>query len=44
VAALAGELDLPLTRIGRLVEGQGVRVTDAAGEPLDLGHAGWQHF
>ena len=35
--ALAGALDLPLTRIGAMVEGYGVRVLDEAGEGIDDG-------
>lgn len=44
VAALAGRLALPLTRIGSLEPGEGVRVLDAAGAPMTLGKAGWTHF
>jgi thiamine-monophosphate kinase len=44
VAALAGRLALPLTRIGMLEAGEGVRVFDASGAPLALGKAGWTHF
>ena len=32
------------TRIGRIVEGSGVRVLDAKGETLALPRAGWDHF
>ncbi|KAF1014010.1 MAG: Thiamine-monophosphate kinase [Stenotrophomonas maltophilia] len=38
LAYLAGSLDLPLTRIGSIVEGQGVRVDGADSE------GGYQHF
>lgn len=44
MAALATELALPLTRIGRMAAGTGVRVVDAAGEPIPLTKAGWSHF
>jgi thiamine-monophosphate kinase len=47
LAALAAELELPLTRIGRTVSatgGQGVRVLDRDGRPLELATAGWTHF
>ncbi|MCH8037622.1 MAG: thiamine-phosphate kinase, partial [Proteobacteria bacterium] len=44
LADLAGRLDLPLTRIGRIGEGQGVRVLDAAGREIDLPGGGWSHF
>ncbi|TCV94005.1 thiamine-phosphate kinase [Luteibacter rhizovicinus] len=33
-----------VTRIGRIVEGQGVRVLDAAGNVLSPSHTGWNHF
>lgn len=32
------------TRIGRIVEGRGVRVRDAHGEWMEPGRAGWEHF
>ncbi len=32
------------TRIGRMVEGAGVRVRDAHGQWLDLARRGWDHF
>lgn len=41
---LAQELDLPLTRIGRIGEGSGVQVIDRQGAPIELDHAGWTHF
>jgi thiamine-monophosphate kinase len=44
LAELAGELDLPLIRIGRMSEGRGVRVLDAAGRELSLPDGGWSHF
>lgn len=44
VDALAAELALPLTRIGRMTEGAALRVLDAAGRPLDLAARGWTHF
>lgn len=44
VAALAAELSLPLTPIGRMAEGQGVRVLDRDGEVLTLPKGGWTHF
>jgi len=43
IEALAAELDLPLTCIGRIVEGAGVRVVDANGRELDLARTGWRH-
>jgi len=44
VGALAAELALPLTRIGRMTEGGAVRVLDADGRPLDVAVTGWTHF
>lgn len=44
VDALAADLALPLTRIGRMTEGDALRVLDAAGRPLDLAARGWTHF
>ncbi len=32
------------TRIGRIVAGEDVRVHDSAGTPIEIPHAGWQHF
>jgi len=32
------------TRIGRMVEGTGVRVRDAQGQWLEASHRGWDHF
>lgn len=34
---------VPVTRIGRVVEGEGVRFL-SAGQTLDLGDGGWRHF
>jgi thiamine-monophosphate kinase len=35
---------LPVTVIGRMEPGKGVRVLDDAGQPLDLGAGGYRHF
>jgi thiamine-monophosphate kinase len=50
-AARVGEVQADLarlgcgaTRIGRIVEGEGVRVRGADGQWLDMGGAGWDHF
>ena len=43
-AALAGTLGLPLSRIGQVEEGAGIRVLDAKGRRLSLGQGGWRHF
>jgi thiamine-monophosphate kinase len=44
VAALARELDLPLTRVGDITEGGGVSVVDDTGALLDLARGGYRHF
>lgn len=44
IAALAHELALPLTRIGAIEAGRGVRVMRADGTARPLEHRGWQHF
>jgi thiamine-monophosphate kinase len=44
VRALADEIGLPLTQIGGIVEGAGVKVVDAAGAEIALGKGGWRHF
>jgi thiamine-monophosphate kinase len=44
LAQVARTLDLPLTRIGRLVEGAGVRVLDAEGAEIAVAQPGWTHF
>ena len=44
VAALARELDLPLTEIGQMSVGRGLRVRDPAGREMALEGTGWQHF
>ena len=38
------QVDVDGARIGRIVEGQGVRALDAAGQPWQPGRAGYQHF
>ena len=35
---------LPVTVIGRMEAGRGVRVLDSAGHPLALGAGGYRHF
>jgi len=44
VLRLSANLDLPLTRIGKIVAGQGCIVHDASGNPLNLGSGGYDHF
>lgn len=42
--ALSAALDLPLTLVGRIEAGEGVRVLDRDGAALALGRGGWTHF
>lgn len=44
IAAIGARLALPLTRIGRIVDGSTVRVLDARGRPLPMTIAGYDHF
>lgn len=44
LAALAGQLGLPLTRIGEVCPGQGCTVLDADGRELKIDKAGYDHF
>ena len=47
LAALATELDLPLWRIGRVVEARGrgeVRLIDEQGRPIPVSQTGFDHF
>jgi len=44
VDSLAQELGLPLTRIGRMSAGQGVRVLDGDDKEISLPSKGWAHF
>src|SRR6185312_12152664 len=44
LAALAEAAGVPLTRIGRIERGAGVRVVDAAGGEVALAAAGFRHF
>lgn len=44
ITALAATLGLRFSRIGRIVEGQGVRVIDAHGQPWQPHRSGYQHF
>jgi thiamine-monophosphate kinase len=44
IAALAERLGLPITRIGDLASGEGVRLVDEAGRDVPLASAGWTHF
>jgi thiamine-monophosphate kinase len=42
--ALARRLDLPLTRIGAIRTGAGLRVRDDAGREIHVPRGGWRHF
>ncbi len=44
IAAVAGEIGVPITRIGRVRPGGGVSVSDANGRPVVLESAGYRHF
>jgi thiamine-monophosphate kinase len=44
VLRISEKLDLPLTSIGNIVAGQSCIVHDAAGNPLNLGSSGYDHF
>jgi thiamine-monophosphate kinase len=44
IAALSHSLALPITEIGAITAGEGVRLLDAGGKPLATKTAGWQHF
>ncbi|KXS33503.1 MAG: Thiamine-monophosphate kinase [Candidatus Gallionella acididurans] len=44
VSGIAAKLKLPLTNIGTIVARQGCIVFDAAGNPLKLERAGYEHF
>lgn len=44
IAALAAELRLPLSEIGGIERGAGVRLVDATGSELPLAKPGWRHF
>jgi len=44
IEALAATLELALTRIGRIVEGNAVTVFDVAGRPLPFTDGGFDHF
>ncbi len=44
VAKVAEKLDLPMTAIGRVREGAGIRVLDADGVEIPVDRGGWDHF
>lgn len=44
VAAIALETNIPVTAVGRIERGQGVRVVDAMGAPIPVTDGGYRHF
>jgi thiamine-monophosphate kinase len=44
IAGLAQSLTLPITEIGTIEPGDGVRLVDDAGKEIPVATAGWQHF
>jgi thiamine-monophosphate kinase len=44
IEALSPRLDVPLTRVGKIREQQGLRVIDATGAEVQVERAGWRHF
>jgi thiamine-monophosphate kinase len=44
IAALSSRLGVPITRIGRVEPGAGVRLVDADGQPIKLQETGYRHF
>jgi thiamine-monophosphate kinase len=44
IAALSAELDIPITRIGAVAAGAGVRLIDARGQAIAIERAGYRHF
>jgi thiamine-monophosphate kinase len=43
IAALAMQLNLPLTRIGIVTEGDEIQLLDEYGEQVDIGKIGWEY-
>ncbi len=44
ISALAERVHVPVTRIGRVREGEGVAALDAQGSPMRLNRTGYRHF
>jgi len=44
IEAIGHRLELPLARIGRIVAGEGLRLRDARGRPLQVDGSGFDHF
>jgi thiamine-monophosphate kinase len=44
IDGLSSDLGLPITRIGRIEPGEGVRLVDAEGRTIPVGESGYRHF
>jgi thiamine-monophosphate kinase len=44
IDSVAARCGVPLTRIGKIVSGAGVRVQDASGRSINIGRGGFDHF
>jgi len=44
LSILSGDLAVPLTRIGRIMPGQGVTLLDGGGRVVEMGQGGYRHF
>jgi thiamine-monophosphate kinase len=44
ILGIGEQLNLPLTRIGKIIAGQGCVVQDATGNPLNIESTGYDHF
>jgi thiamine-monophosphate kinase len=44
ITALSSRLGVPITRIGRVEPGAGVRLVDADGQPIKVQETGYRHF
>ena len=44
VESISARLNLPLTRIGKIVAGRGCIMHDAAGNPINIEARGYDHF
>jgi thiamine-monophosphate kinase len=44
IDAVSARLDLPLTRVGKIVSGRGCKVRNANGSEMTIKEAGYDHF
>jgi thiamine-monophosphate kinase len=44
IGRLAAELGLPITAVGTIDSGEGVRLVDANGKTIPVAAAGYRHF